>query len=224
MKYKYIIARYICAAALICGVGCVVAVSHVKSAEPAAVQYKNELDGQSVDLAEGASLLQEQTEPEKHDVYYDGTMAAPSNDIFVGAGIQFIFNGTIPEIQLDEGESIVAFNEDVLSAGEDDIIDVSEEESEYADLAIANVKKYVNVRTQPSTEGSIVGKIYNGAVAQILAVEDGEDGDWFQIVSGEVEGYIKAEFFIYGDAAVAVIDDYFTRYANVLANRLNVRK
>ncbi len=98
-----------------------------------------------------------------------------------------------------------------------------DEESEYANLAIANVTNYVNVRTEPNTDSEIVGKIYDGAVAQILAVA-GEQEDWFQIVSGNVEGYIKAEFFLYGDAAAAVIDEYVTRYAVVLADRLNVRE
>ena len=100
----------------------------------------------------------------------------------------------------------------------------SEEVNEYADLAIADVSNYVNVRTEASTEGSIVGKIYDGAVAQILEVTDGEDGEWFKIVSGNVEGYIKAEFFIYGDAAVEVIDEYVTRYIEVTCTRLNIRE
>ena len=97
------------------------------------------------------------------------------------------------------------------------------EENEYADLAIAQVSDYVNVRSLPNTDSDIVGKIYNGAVAQVLSVT-GEDHDWFQIVSGNVEGYIKAEFFLYGDAAAEVIDQYVTRYANVIADRLNVRE
>lgn len=96
-------------------------------------------------------------------------------------------------------------------------------EDEYANLAIADVRKYVNVRREPNTDSEIVGKIYNGAVAQILAVA-GEENDWFQIISGSVEGYIKAEYFIYGDAARDVIDSYVTRYAKVLVSRLNVRR
>lgn len=99
-----------------------------------------------------------------------------------------------------------------------------EAENEYADLAIANVRNYVNVRTGPDTGSTIVGKIYSGAVAQILETVDGENGEWFRVVSGNVEGYIKSEFFIYGDAAAEVIDDYVTRYAVVLAKRLNVRE
>ena len=97
------------------------------------------------------------------------------------------------------------------------------DEDEYTNLAIADVTDYVNVRSLPSTEGEILGKIYDGAVAQIQDVA-GEDNEWFKVVSGKVEGYIKAEYFIYGDAAVQVIDEYVTRYVEVKADRLNVRK
>lgn len=106
---------------------------------------------------------------------------------------------------------------DELSSTDDD------GESEYSNLAIADVTDYVNIRREPNTDSEIVGKIYDGAVAQILATA-GEQGDWFQIVSGNVEGYIKAEFFLYGDAAADVIDEYVTRYAKVQADRLNVRE
>lgn len=99
-----------------------------------------------------------------------------------------------------------------------------ETENEYVDLAIADVRNYVNIRTGPDTGSAIVGKIYDGAVAQIMETVDGEDGEWFRVVSGNVEGYIKSEFFLYGDAAAEVIEDYVTRYAEVLANRLNVRE
>lgn len=98
-----------------------------------------------------------------------------------------------------------------------------EPESEYANLAIAQVNNYVNVRQEPTTDSAVLGKIYNGAVAQILDVA-GEEQDWFHVVSGSVEGYVKAEFFLYGDAAVEAVDNYLTRYATVIADRLNVRQ
>ncbi len=97
------------------------------------------------------------------------------------------------------------------------------QEDEYANLAIANVDNYVNVRSGPDTDSEIVGKMYDGAVAQILS-KAGENEEWLRVVSGNVEGYIKAEYFIYGEAAAEVIDDYVTRYAQVCADRLNVRK
>lgn len=99
----------------------------------------------------------------------------------------------------------------------------AEPENEYANLAIAQVDHYVNVRREPNTDSEILGKIYNGAVAQILETA-GEEQDWFHVVSGSVTGYIKAEFFLYGDAAAEAVDNYLTRYATVIADRLNVRR
>ena len=98
------------------------------------------------------------------------------------------------------------------------------EESEYSNFAIANVTNYVNVRSTPDTNGEIVGKMYDNSVAQILSVVGEGDDEWFQVISGSVEGYIKSEYFIYGDEAAAVIDDYVTKYVVVKADRLNVRE
>ncbi len=61
-------------------------------------------------------------------------------------------------------------------------------------------------------------------MAQILETVEGENGQWFRIVSGNVEGYIKSEYFLWGDAAADAIDEYVTRYANVVVSRLNVRE
>lgn len=110
--------------------------------------------------------------------------------------------------------------------GQTDVTPVAEEEeeeSEYANLAIAHVTDYVNVRTEPNTDSSIIGRINNGAVAMVEETA-GEENDWFKITSGNVQGYIKAEYFYYGDEAEAVVEDYVTRYAVVIADRLNVRE
>lgn len=93
------------------------------------------------------------------------------------------------------------------------------EESEYANLAIANVYDYVNVREQPNTSSAIVGKMYSGSVAQIQEV----DGEWFKVLSGELEGYIKSEYFIYGEEAALVMGDYVRNYAYIDVDQLNVR-
>lgn len=97
-------------------------------------------------------------------------------------------------------------------------------EDEYSSFAIADVSNYVNVRSTPGTDGKIVGKMYDGSVAEIVSSIGEGDETWFQIISGSVEGYIKAQYFIYGEDATAVIDEYVTHYAVVNADRLNVRK
>lgn len=97
------------------------------------------------------------------------------------------------------------------------------EAEEYENLAIANVCNYVNIRKEPNTDSEVLGKIYQGAVAQVLE-RTGEDGEWFHILSGSLEGYIKAEYFYYGAEALEHIDEVVTEYAEVIADRLNVRK
>ena len=60
------------------------------------------------------------------------------------------------------------------------------EASELDGYVIPTVEEYLNIRSTPSTDSEIVGKLYVGTKAEIL----GEEGDWYQIQSGSVEGYV----------------------------------
>lgn len=150
----------------------------------------------------------------------DGAEAGAGTVFGAGAYLRAGIQGFFERGDVFVCESLESYG---LSAEDLKLFEVTEE-SEYADLAIADVTNYVNVRAEPDTQSAILGKIYDGAVAHVLAAVAGEDGEWFQVVSGNVEGYIKAEYFLYGEDAAAVIDEYVTRYAVVLADRLNVRE
>lgn len=119
-------------------------------------------------------------------------------------------------------ENVSGSSSTIVDVPESSETEIVEDTNEYADFAIADVDDYVNIRKEPNTEAEIVGKLYDGSVAQILEVA-GENDEWFKIVSGNAEGYIKAEFFIYGEDAVAVIDQYIAKYVEVTCDRLNVR-
>lgn len=93
----------------------------------------------------------------------------------------------------------------------------------YANFAMAQVDNYVNVRSEASTEASVVGKMYDGSIAEILG-SGGEADDWYHISSGSVEGYIKKEYFITGADAAAAAEGYLKSYAYVIADKLNVRE
>ena len=43
------------------------------------------------------------------------------------------------------------------------------QQSEYANVAIAQVDNYVNIRSTPSEDGDVVGKLYNKSAATVLA-------------------------------------------------------
>ncbi|MBQ3583154.1 MAG: C40 family peptidase [Lachnospiraceae bacterium] len=93
------------------------------------------------------------------------------------------------------------------------------ETSVYDSIAMSQVDNYVNVRSLPSTDGEIVGKIYNNCAATIL----GTEGDWYKIESGNVTGYIKSEYFVTGEEAKAVAIQCGYVKATVTTETLNVR-
>ena len=68
---------------------------------------------------------------------------------------------------------------------------------------IAQVNDYVNVRSIPSEEGEILGKLYDKSVGEFIE----EDNGWYKITSGSVTGYVKAEYCVTGDDAVALCEE-----------------
>lgn len=90
--------------------------------------------------------------------------------------------------------------------------------SEYADIAIAQVTDYVNIRSEANTESEVLGKLYNNSAATVL--ETTEDG-WYKITSGSVTGYIKSEYLVVGNEELA--KEVGTRYATVTTTTLYVR-
>lgn len=98
-------------------------------------------------------------------------------------------------------------------------VPVEEVKSAYEDVAVSRCNDYVNVRSLPSTDSEIVGKIYDGCAATILERVD----DWYKIESGSVEGYIKAEYFVTGAEAEALVDELAKKIATVNTTTLLVR-
>ena len=92
------------------------------------------------------------------------------------------------------------------------------QQSEYANVAIAQADNYVNIRSTPSEDGDVVGKLYNKSAATVLATE----GDWYQITSGNCTGYVKCEFVVVGDEELA--KSVSTRLATVTTQTLYVRE
>lgn len=99
-------------------------------------------------------------------------------------------------------------------------VHVPTEEDLYRKLVIAQVTNYVNVRSLPSTDGEVVGKLYNNSVGTFISEEDG----WYQISSGSVTGYVKAEFCVTGDEAVEIAKAVGKRIATVTTQTLFVRR
>lgn len=95
--------------------------------------------------------------------------------------------------------------------------------SEYADIGIASVLNYVNLRAEPSVESEALGKLYNNSAATVLETVLDEAGEeWYLVSSGSVENaYVKAEYVKVGDEDLA--RGVSTRYATVTTTTLFVR-
>lgn len=91
--------------------------------------------------------------------------------------------------------------------------------AEFQNLVIAQVNDYVNVRAEASTEAEIVGKLYDESVGTLVEEKDG----WYQITSGNVTGYVKAEFCVTGEDAIALAEEVGTQIATVNTTTLKVR-
>ena len=90
--------------------------------------------------------------------------------------------------------------------------------SYYEHLGIANVSDTLNIREEPSESGELVGRLPSGAVCNVLGEEDG----WYHIESGEVEGYVKAEYLATGAEARLHAEDAIFREAIVEVSEGNL--
>jgi uncharacterized protein YgiM (DUF1202 family) len=104
---------------------------------------------------------------------------------------------------------------DVVAEGQDDGTICG-----YTNIGIASVDGNLNVRSGPSTDDSIVGKMTDHAACEII----GTDGDWTQIESGEVSGYISSTYLITGEEARKIAKEEVRTVATVETQTLRVRE
>ncbi len=89
----------------------------------------------------------------------------------------------------------------------------------YDKLGIADVDTYLNVRKRGSESAKIVGKMTKNAGCNISSVKNG----WAKIQSGNVKGYVKAEYLIQGKKAEEKALRVARLKAIVKTETLNVR-
>ncbi|MBQ8592041.1 MAG: SH3 domain-containing protein [Lachnospiraceae bacterium] len=113
--------------------------------------------------------------------------------------------------------------EETVSANEvitEESVSANEVEQDFSNLVIAQVNDYVNVREQATEQSEIIGKLYNKSVGTLIIEENG----WYKIHSGNVEGYVKAEYCVTGEEAEALVDEVGEKIATVTTTTLKVRK
>jgi cell wall-associated NlpC family hydrolase len=97
---------------------------------------------------------------------------------------------------------------------------LSKSKAQEIDLAFAKVDNYVNIRSEANEDSKILGKLYKDNSATILKKE----GEWYQVKSGAVTGYIKAEFLLTGKKAEDFSKKVGVTFATVNTATLRVRE
>lgn len=134
------------------------------------------------------------------------------------AGMSVTLNNYYARVNRVENAGITALLNPTVTSMET-VEEPVEEKSIYDTIAVSRVDSYVNVRSTSGTDGEIVGKIYDGSAATILSTE----GEWYQIESGRVTGYIKSEYFVTGSEAEALAAELAHRIGTVNTTTLYVR-
>lgn len=127
------------------------------------------------------------------------------------AGVSLTVNNILENASLLASEAQLAENETEEVA-----------ESEYANIAIAQVDNYVYIRSEASADSEYVGKLYNNSAATVSETVEAEDGTWLLITSGDCTGYVKSEYVVQNDEELA--KSVSTRLATCTTETLYVRE
>ncbi|WP_026651020.1 SH3 domain-containing protein [Butyrivibrio proteoclasticus] len=164
---------------------------------------------QSVELENSAA--EDSASASKASTAEDNSSAASTTDVTPTAS-------SLTDSILEDLEKATGAVINNTTEGSEESAEQSEEES-FKSLVIAKVNDYVNVRSLPSEDGEIIGKLYDKSVGTFIE----EDNGWYKIKSGSVEGYVKAEYCVTGDDAVELAKEVGTRIATVTTTTLKVR-
>ena len=74
---------------------------------------------------------------------------------------------------------------------------VPTQKGEYLDMAFANVQSFLYIRSEPTTDSEWVGNLYPDYAAKII----GPVGEWTQVQSGSVTGYVYSDYILIGKNA-----------------------
>ena len=94
--------------------------------------------------------------------------------------------------------------------------------SQYADKAVADIYSTttLNIRKSGSTQAQILGKMKKGNMATVLK----KGADWSKVRSGNVTGYVKNQYLVFGDEIENFAKNNLKEVAKVQTETLRVRE
>jgi len=150
-------------------------------------------------------------------------VAAPKQEAAGDSGTKVILNGTAGAAwQLADSFGNIEVQTAIVEKTDAQIVtepQMSEEEAAWQNRLMANVEDSLNVRTEPNEAAALAGKLQKGDVAEIVEQIEG----WTHITSGNLDGYVRNDFCVFGQEAYAYAQANCTTNATVLEGGLRLR-
>ncbi len=109
--------------------------------------------------------------------------------------------------------------EETAEAAEPETPELSKTEQEWQDKVMADVEDFLCIRAKGDADAEIVGKLYPTSVATV--VKQGKT--WTKIKSGDVKGFVKNEYLVFGSDAYKNAKKVCKKYAYVQTDGLRIR-
>lgn len=153
-------------------------------------------------------------------------VALTKNMVMAGSGIKTLaeFNcgaaQILDSIDCDTDADFVPSLTEKGEDGGDDDADPDPEPEPPSGLVMVDVRNYLNIREEPTTDSTIVGYMYADCGGNIIENGDG----WTKIESGELIGWASNDYLIFGEEAEELAADVGHSFATIRADALRVRK
>lgn len=121
---------------------------------------------------------------------------------------------TIDDVTIEKEEV------DVVGAAAETEPELSAEEQEWLNYMMPNVEESLNVRAEANEEAELAGKLSKGDLATVIQSE----AEWTKIQSGNLVGYVKNEYCIFGLEALAYAKENVDTVATVTTDILYLRE
>ncbi len=137
-------------------------------------------------------------------VVFAGSVSTPSYAQGINSGVTAAFGDNLAGGEGINSGITAALGNNLSAQADISVIKEAPEEPQepaticgYTNLGVANVENHLNIREGAGEDAELAGKLPKDGGCEILA----EEGEWYQIRSGKVTGYVKGEYLLTGEAA-----------------------
>ena len=162
-------------------------------------------------------------------IILDGTWGGTVNAAATDAKIRVVTAGAAKAADVDESKTETKSEESDTETINIEIVKDTDTASTksgsiagiaYEKLVMADVDEAVNVRDSASEDGKLLGKFFKECGGEIVEKGDG----WTKVKTGELTGWIKNDYLMFGDSAVELAQKVVEKTATCTTDCLRVRK